>query len=252
MKLYVIPQIKELNKWIELSSKYDLGFEYNDFFNPSILDNEDELKERINIYKKLNRNGDTLHGVFFDINFASNDKKIKEISISRAISSLKIAEELNCKGVVFHTNYETWIKDEKYRNTWLKDTVKVYKELLNKFPNIDIYVENMFDEDPKLLSELAKELKEEKHFGVCLDVAHAYISRTPLNEWFDCLRPYIKHIHLNDNDKYYDSHLQLGKGTIDLEYIFNEIYNISNVSVLLEMNKYEDALESIKIVKKVL
>ena len=165
MKLYVIPQIKELNKWIELSSKYDLGFEYNDFFNPSILDNEEDLKERIEVYKQLNRNGDTLHGVFFDINFASNDKKIKEISISRAISSLKIAEELNCKGVVFHTNYQTWIKDEKYRNTWLKDTVKVYKELLNKFPNIDIYVENMFDEDPKLLSELVKELKEEKHFN---------------------------------------------------------------------------------------
>ena len=31
--------------------------------------------------------------------------------------------------------------------------------LLNKFPNVDIYVENMFDEDPKLLSELVKELK---------------------------------------------------------------------------------------------
>lgn len=251
MKFYVIPRLEEIDKWITLAKEYDLGFEYNEFFNPNILDNELLLNELINKYQELNRKKDTLHGVFFDINLVSNDQKIKEVSMARVISSLKIAEKLNCKGVVFHTNYQTWIKSETYKNMWVKESAKVYKELLDMFPNLDIYVENMFDDDPMMLSFLAKELKDEKHFGVCLDVAHAFISNTDLDIWFNELKPYIKHIHLNDNDKYADSHLALGEGSLDVEHVFEMIQKLNDVTVLLEMNKYEDVVKSLNVIKKV-
>ena len=78
MKLYVIPHLEEIDKWISLSKEHNLGFEYNEFFNPNVLDNEHILNELITKYKDLNRNADTLHGVFFDINLVSNDQKIKE------------------------------------------------------------------------------------------------------------------------------------------------------------------------------
>ena len=251
MKLYVIPHLEEIDKWISLSKEYNLGFEYNEFFNPNVLDNEHLLNELITKYKDLNRNADTLHGVFFDINLVSNDQNIKEVSLERVISSLKIAEKLKCKGVVFHTNYQTWIKSESYKNMWIKESVKVYKKLLDMFPNLDIYVENMFDDDPMMLSILAEKLKDEKHFGVCLDVAHAFISNTDLDIWFNELKPYIKHIHLNDNDKNADLHLALGEGCLNIEYVFEMINKLDDVTVLLEMNKYEDVVKSLNVIKKV-
>ena len=252
MKLYVIPDVNELEKWLNLANENDFGFEYNDFFKPCFLDDEVLLNKLISKYEKLNRKNDTLHGVFFDINFASNDPLIKEISIKRAKTSLLIARKLRCKGVIFHTNYETWIKSQVYKDSWLEESCKVYKQLLNEFKDIDIYVENMFDDDPYMLKELANKLKDEENFGVCLDVGHAYISSTPLNIWFDELLPFIKHIHFNDHDKINDSHLAISKGSIDYKYILEKLNDINNISVLLEMNNYDDVVESIKVIKDVI
>ena len=160
MKLYVIPNLKEIEKWNELSEKYNLGYEYNEFFVPSLLDDEKELNSIIEKYKLLNRKNDTLHGVFFDVNFASLDSKIKDISIARAEKSLEIANILNCKAVIFHTNYQTWIKNNNYKKSWVENSKVVYKRLLDEFPNLNIYVENMFDDEPYLLKELAYSLKD--------------------------------------------------------------------------------------------
>lgn len=252
MKIYVIPNLKEIDKWVSLSKDNDLGFEYNEFYNPHLLDDEKLLNELINKYDILNRNNDTLHGVFFDINFASNDPLIKEISIKRAKTSLLIARKLRCKGVIFHTNYETWIKSKAYKDCWINESCKVYKQLLNEFNDIDIYVENMFDDDPYMLKELANKLKDEQNFGICLDVGHAYISNTSLDVWFKELMPFIKHIHFNDNDKYNDSHLPIGKGSIDYKYVINMISKMDDVSVLLEMNNYEDVIISLDMIKDVI
>ena len=51
-----------------------------------------------------------------------------------------------------------------------------------------------------LLEYLAEELKEETYFGVCLDYAHATISKVPVEEWLKVLKTYIKHMHINDKD----------------------------------------------------
>jgi hypothetical protein len=64
LKIYVIPQINEIKKWEKLSIDYNLGFEYNDFYDPKLLDNKEKLNQLIEMYKKLDRKNDTLHGVF--------------------------------------------------------------------------------------------------------------------------------------------------------------------------------------------
>ena len=40
MKYYVIPDLDNIEKYLELSKKYNLGFEYNDFFMPKLLDDK--------------------------------------------------------------------------------------------------------------------------------------------------------------------------------------------------------------------
>ena len=73
MRFHIIPNLNELDKYLDVSKKYDFGLEYNEFFKPEILDNEKLLNEIISKYKSLNRKNDTLHGVFFDIVLDSCD-----------------------------------------------------------------------------------------------------------------------------------------------------------------------------------
>ena len=250
MKYYVIPNLNEIDKYLNLSKEYNLGFEYNEFFMPDLLDDENKLNEVINEYKALNRVGDTLHGVFFDITRDSSDPKIKKISYERVKSSLDIASKLKCKGVVFHTNYITWMKDEFYRNKWIKENKEAYLKLIEEYKDLEIYIENMFDLNPFMLKRLIEEINHPR-IGVCLDIAHAAISGIDISEWFNALGKYIKHIHINDNDKVIDSHSELGKGIIDYREAYRYINKLNNnVSILIEIKDYDKTVNSLKYLKE--
>ena len=66
MKLYCIPNIKQIEEYIQISEEKELAFEYNDFFSPDILDDVSKKKEILRCYQSINRDRsrDTLHGVF--------------------------------------------------------------------------------------------------------------------------------------------------------------------------------------------
>ncbi|MCR4899094.1 MAG: sugar phosphate isomerase/epimerase, partial [Acholeplasmatales bacterium] len=243
MKYYIIPNKDDLDKYIKLANKYNLGFEYNDFYDPEFLDNGN-VDNLINIYKSLNRKDDTMHGVFYDIVLDSTDPKIAKISYDRVKSSLDIAAKLNLKGVVFHTNYITWMKNDWYRKNWVKKNKDIYLKLIEEYPNLEIYIENMFDLDPYELRNLMDEINHER-IGVCLDVAHASISNIDINIWFDVLGKYIKHIHINDNDLKVDSHDEIGKGLIDYKKVFNLINKLDDkTSILIEIKDYDKTVNS--------
>ena len=86
--------------------------------------------------------------------------------------------------------------------------------ILNQHPALTVYLENMFDEEPELLRRLADDLSDGPRFGVCYDMAHAYLSQTPLTEWNQALLPYVRHLHINDNDKTQDTHRPVGSGSL--------------------------------------
>ena len=46
MVLECIPEYEKAGEWAEISSKYGLNFEYNEFFNPEILEDKARTKER--------------------------------------------------------------------------------------------------------------------------------------------------------------------------------------------------------------
>lgn len=245
MKYYIIPNKDDLDKYIKLANKYNLGFEYNDFYDPEFLDNGN-VDNLIKIYKSLNRKDDTMHGVFYDIVLDSTDPKIAKISYDRVKSSLDIAAKLNLKGVVFHTNYITWMKNDWYRKNWVKKNKDIYLKLIEEYPNLEIYIENMFDLDPYELKNLMDEINHER-IGVCLDVAHASISNIDINIWFDVLGKYIKHIHINDNDLKVDSHDEIGKGLIDYKKVFKLINKLDDkTSILIEIKDYDKTVNSLK------
>lgn len=254
-KLYCIPNLDELHEFAAFSNEYNAGFEYNDFFLPAILDDPEKIKARTDAYLALDRDRseDTLHGVFLDICVNSDDPKILAVSDFRIHQSMNIAAKLGVRAVIFHTNHIPTFRLRSYRQNWLNRNEMYWKNLLAEYPNMEIYVENMFDEEPELLLSLAQALHEEPRFGICLDFAHAYLSQTALKDWSNALKPYTKHLHINDNFKLEDTHNPVGKGSLPWEVyrdFINDIPAERRPSVLIEVRGFEDLKNSVSYMKK--
>ena len=74
----IIPDIENIDEYLELAKKYNLGFEFNDFFFPKMLSDKEACEERINSYKKYELPDLlTSHGDFFDLCY--NQKPIEGI-----------------------------------------------------------------------------------------------------------------------------------------------------------------------------
>ncbi len=253
--LLIIPERNNLKSSISLAKEFGCGFEYNDFFSPGVLDDAGMQEDIINLYKSV---GDlpsytTLHGAFFDITIFSDDPLIREVSDKRVEQSIYIGRKLGVKGIVFHTNYTPNFNLDSYRDSWVKRNAAYWREKLSKYRDINIYIENMFDTDYELIKRLGEELKDVENFGICFDYAHAHVfgNQEDIESWVTNLAPYVKHIHINDNDFVSDLHLTVGAGNIDwikFKTYYEEYF--SGASVLLEVTGYEKSKQSLEFIKQ--
>lgn len=246
-RVLIIPDIHNIEESLKLVEKYGLGFEYNDFFDPDILDDEERMNSIIERYKTYKLPGYcTLHGAFYDVIPFSKDKKIREISLLRIRQSIDVARKLGASTVIFHTNFNPFLNTIGYMNFWIEENTKLWSNILEENKDINIYLENMFDASPDILKGLSKALCKYDNYGVCLDYGHISISKVSPKEWINSLGEYVKHIHINDNDLISDLHLSWGEGKIDRE-IFYDSFNeyMSEATVLVENSSIENQVKSL-------
>ena len=247
-KLLVIPDFKNIDDSIRLARGYDAGFEYNDFNFAKYLDDEAFCEKTVNEYKSYKLpDYTTNHGAFIDVLPYSTDKKIKEISIHRINQSIEITRKIGAKSVVFHLNYNPYLNHELYVKIFPKLNIDVWRPIIEENPDINIYIENMFEQDPYIIKKVAKALSEYDNFGLCLDWGHAVLSKTNPQIWAEELKEYVKHIHLNDNDLKVDTHLAWGSGQINRNQFYN-CYNryLSDATILIETVDIPDQRASLR------
>lgn len=214
----IIPDYHNMQESLKLAEEYDAAFEYNDFFDPAVYTDEEEVKKRISFYKNCpgKRERDTLHGVFLDNVICSQDSVIRAYSRKRAEQSMDIAQQLEVRGVVFHSGLIAGLKQKAYLDNWYKGQEEWIRYLLDKYPGTDIYMENTFENEPDSLLALAARLQDCRRFQLCLDYGHACLTPTPPEQWMNAMAFRIGHMHLNDNDLKADWHMVPGEGAIDL------------------------------------
>lgn len=245
--LYCIPMLGQLRDYVAFSEKYRAGFEYNEFFMPDILDDEVVKNRIISEYLNTGRDcsEDTLHGAFLDVCVNSADSRIFQVSDLRVRQSMDIAVKMGLSAVIFHTNYIVNFRLRSYIDSWISLNEEYWRRILKDYPEQKIYIENMFDDSPELLTELAKRMADEPRFAVCLDTAHAMISGSPLEPWLMQLKPYIEHIHINDNDGLEDLHQPVGCGCFKWDVFNNWIRSFDEKpSILIEVRKFEELQSS--------
>ncbi len=251
-KYLIIPDQNAVEESLSLAKDYNCGFEFNDFFSPVILDAKEQKEELISFYQSLKLPEiRTLHGDFFDVTIFSSDEKIAAISEERIYQSLEVAKQLKCRGVVFHGNINPFLTAKIYRDNWLSKNAAFFRKVCGEFPEMNLYMENMFDRCPDDLCKLAEALKDVPNFGICFDYAHAFISGLEMIKWCESLGPYIKHVHINDNDGVQDLHLAVGDGIIDWEEFihFQKLY-FPDATVLIETTGTEKQRRSIQYMRK--
>ncbi len=251
-RFLVVSKVDKLSEYKAIADQYDVGFEINDFFNPKVLDDEEEQSRLIQQYQDAGiPESSTMHGAFFDVVVFSSDEKIVEISKLRMRQSMGIAKRLGVQGVVFHTNGNPMLSGDVYDENVIERTAEYLEELLQTYPDINIYLENMFDATPKILARISERLCRYANYGVCLDYAHASISDLPMSDWVEALAPYLKHIHINDNDLKKDLHMPVGSGSINWNQ-FAKYYrtHFDQCSILVETTKPEDQIQSLNYLKE--
>ena len=256
IEISVIPEYNRLDESVAVAEKYNAHFEYNDFFLPAVYMNQEEIDKRVDKYLSCGRDTsmDTMHGVFLDMVIHSTDPRIAEYSKQRIHQSMEIAKRLGVKGVIFHTGLIAGFKEQKYVSNWIRVNAEFFSKLCAEYPDICVYMENMFDFDYELILKLSKELEDVTNFGICLDYAHAAISHVAPVEWLRKCAPYIKHMHINDNDLINDLHMPLGKGKIDWQEFRRELELLleggimkETPGILIELKSLESFEESIEL-----
>lgn len=251
-RFMVVAKADRLEEYTEIARKYNVSFEINDFYEARILDDIQEQNRIIRMYHNAGiPEGSTMHGAFLDIVLFSSDEKICEISKLRMKQSMEIARRLRVRGVVFHTNCNPMLSGETYDYMVVSKTVAYVEKLLEQYPEIDIYMENMFDISPRVLVQISEKLVHYPNYGVCLDYAHASISDVPMSDWVEQLAPYIKHVHINDNDLKRDLHWAVGTGQIDWNQ-FAKYYrtHFDQCSILVETTLPELQVQSLQYLKE--
>ncbi len=240
MVCYGVPDIPHLTGWTELG----IPFEYQDFIDPDLLDRKEALSQRINTYLALprSRQEDVIHGPFLDICVHSSDSTIRAASDRRIRQVCDIALTLGVKAIVLHTNLIPNFYAPAYRQGWVDRNEAYIRRLLADYPTLSVYMENMFDEEPDSLVALAQRM-EGQRFGICLDIAHAHLSHTPILRWHAMCSPYIAHYHLNDNHGKTDEHLPIGKGNLPWKQVLPVLR--PDASCLLEVDSLEKYTQSV-------
>ena len=250
MPVSVIPDPAKLPECIEFSAQHHLGWEFNDFIYPSVLDNEKETARLIELYHSHDMpRVRSLHVAFLDVTVHSDDPRIRDVSDLRVHQSIQAASALQCGKVIFHTGLIPNFRDKAYRDNWVKKNTACWTAKTRQYPGIDLLMENMFDMAPDLLLRLAQELDGVSGFGICLDYSHATIfggGQQSADVFVKALAPYVRHIHLNDCDLVHDGHLPIGSGLIDWDRfagLFAE--HMHRASILIEVTGLEGQKRSL-------
>jgi sugar phosphate isomerase/epimerase len=251
-KIYIQPvEEATFDSFFSYAKENDFNMEIASFAFSDILDSNwmDILK---NIQRKLRgfKGEISIHGAFMELVIHSRDKKIREVAKSRIYQNLEIAKMLNAKYIVFHGNFNPFIRHESYVKNWIEQNAIFWSDALGKF-DIIVVLENLWEPSPTIFRELLDNVNNNR-LKVCFDTGHVNLfSVAPLKEWFDVLGDDIVYMHINDNKGDFDSELIPGEGSINWKSFSKliEEYRMEPVLVF-EVGTLEKADKSIMYFKK--
>ena len=155
-----------------------------------------------------------LHAPFNELFPCAIDKKARALAAYRYRQAIGLAKQYNVSKVVIHGGYNRGL----YYPVWyVEESIKFWKDFLQDDPGVEIVLENVLEEEPGMLLDIAKGVSH-PDFGLCLDIGHvnAY-SDIPLMQWLESWKDHLTHFHIHNNDGSWDTHNALNDGSIPMK-----------------------------------
>ena len=203
-----------------LARKWGLGLELTDFCEARKLEEPaamEAARARCSGIGSL-----WLHAPFAELSPCAIDPLVRDAALRRFRQTIQAAQALGVTRIVVHGGYIPLV----YFPEWfVEQSVRFWRELLSDVPEgMTLAVENVMEPEPRLLADIAAQV-DDPRLGLCLDVGHANssASKTPPLEWIAPMAPWLRHVHLHNNEGGWDLHAPLGQGTVPMEQVLDTV-----------------------------
>ena len=194
----------------------------------------------------------TLHGPFSDLVPGGIDKKMLQATRERLKEAFDLIPIFEPLCIVCHAGYDNRRYDEE-KDEWLETALETWTPLVKDLEGTrtTLMLENVYEQTPGMILRLLNGLDTEK-VGFCFDAGHMNaFSCTNTEGWLKVLGPFIRELHLHDNDGTRDDHLAIGAGKIDFEALFEYVEeNHLNPIMTLEAHKEKWIWQSLKVLSQ--
>ncbi|MGD8757514.1 MAG: sugar phosphate isomerase/epimerase family protein [Deltaproteobacteria bacterium] len=183
----------------------------------------------------------TLHGPFYDLVPGGMDKKILQASRERLREAFELIPIFEPMAMVCHTGYDRKRYYEA-QDAWLETAIETWAPLVRGLQGTatTLMLENVYERTPRMLFRLLKGLHTNK-VGFCFDTGHmSAFSETDMGDWLKVLGPFVKELHLHDNDGSWDDHWAIGQGHVDFETLFKYVED-SHLRPIITLEAHKEA-----------
>lgn len=157
-----------------------------------------------------------IHLPFFDLHPGSLDPLARRACTERLKQAIDVAQAYRPSHFVAHLDYNP-LTYANFQDEWLENSLDTWNMLLEYTGEVPLFLENVFEPSPRQHVMILEAL--ESTAGACLDIGHWHsfsggATKMNMGEWLQALDPYLRHLHLHDNDGSGDQHRGLGQGSI--------------------------------------
>ncbi len=237
---------------VEAALPDGLGLEIAEFCIAENLDDNLEETDRV-VRKKTALVPDIiLHGPYNELVPCAIDTRVRQVAWLRYEQALEAAKRYGARKIVFHGGY---VPSSYYGGYFTYQSVIFWKKFLAEHPgDYQICLENVIEDDPKLLTDIAVGV-DDPRFKLCLDVGHCNLTPVAPMEWLEAFAPYLSHLHIHNNQgrqpgaKAFsgDQHKGLPNGVIDMKAILDRALELCpDVTATIESSEIAESVAWLK------
>lgn len=211
--------------WKTIADEFGVGIELDQYCQAVNIDGPHAAGVENVIRKDLTKyTGLVLHAPFNELFPAAIDPKARELAMARYRQAADLAHAFGIRKMVVHSGYMPYV----YFKEWhIPRSVEFWTEFMADQPkDFEICIENVLDDEPDMMAAIAKDA-DDSRIGLCYDVGHANIvSERDQDDWLRTMAPWLKHLHIHNNDGDKDLHRGLTEGTLDIERLLDGVIEI--------------------------
>jgi len=195
----------------------------------------------------------TVHATFSDINIAAFNPHIREASQNIVLKSIDFASDIDASIVTIHPGElsaggayypEIVIENNRIALNNFAEYAKT-KNIRIGYENFPLLPWNQFEDgySPYKIKDLIQMINNE-NLGITWDIGHSNTTNFKMNEFFDCFKEHLFHLHFHDNNGptngWTDTHSEVGSGTIDWQELLTFLKSINyQDSIIFELDSKE-------------